>query len=300
MARPISPACFLSVRSTPEGEAVPGLNDRGYQEVPVAGDTVRVVQLTDTHLKAAPGGRLVGLDTDYSLQAVVDLVNAERPAPDLLLGTGDLADSGAGDAYRRLITYFDQITPRHYWLPGNHDLRDVMADVGGPTRLPGELRLGSWQILLLDSQIPGKVGGELGSGELARLEGCLAAGARDGLHSLLCLHHQPVRIGCTWLDEQMVADAQAFFEVIERYPRVRAVLWGHVHQEFDQECGGLRMLCSPSTCVQFLPGQEDFAVDTLAPGYRWLDLHSDGSFQTGVSRAEGQDFPVDRSAGGYL
>ena len=79
-------------------------------------DTVRVVQLTDTHLKAFSGGKLLGLDTDYSLQAVVDLVNAEYPAPDLLLGTGDLADSGAGNAYERLITFFDQVTDEHYWL----------------------------------------------------------------------------------------------------------------------------------------------------------------------------------------
>lgn len=262
-------------------------------------DTVRVVQLTDTHLKAFEGGTLLGLDTDYSLQAVVDLVKAEYPEPDLILGTGDLADSGAGDAYRRLLTYFDQITPRHYWLPGNHDLRHVMEDVGGSDRLPGELRIGAWQILLLDSQLPGEVGGYLGANELRRLEDSLRSARDDGLYTLVCLHHQPVPIGCRWLDEQMVSDAHAFFGVLADFPLVRGVLWGHVHQELDQQCEDLRMLCTPSTCVQFLPQQEDFALDTLAPGYRWLELGPDGTLDTGVSRAEGQHFPVDRNAGGY-
>jgi len=276
------------------------VSERAYREIRVDRDTVHIVQLTDTHLKAAPGGRLVGLDTDDSLQAVVRLVNRERPRPDLLLGTGDLADSGAGDAYRRLISYFEQITAEHYWLPGNHDLREVMMDVAGPKRLPGEIRIGAWQIVMLDSQIPGEVGGNLGMEELLRLEALLFASQAEGLHTLLCLHHQPVPIGCAWLDEQMVADAGAFFDLVGRFAHVRAILWGHVHQELDQACGDLRMLCSPSTCVQFLPGQEDFAVDVRAPGYRWMELDGDGTIRSGVSRVTDQEFAVDPDSGGYL
>ena len=38
---------------------------------------MRVVQLTDTHLCREPGGTLLGMDTDHSLQAVIDQVLAE-------------------------------------------------------------------------------------------------------------------------------------------------------------------------------------------------------------------------------
>ncbi|WOJ92536.1 3',5'-cyclic-AMP phosphodiesterase [Congregibacter variabilis] len=269
-------------------------------ELSVQVETIRIVQLTDTHLKTHDGGKLLGLDTDYSLQAVVDLANKEYPKPDFVLGTGDLADSGAGDAYRRLIGYFDQVSPEHFWLPGNHDLRDVMIEVGGAERVPGEIRVGAWQIVMLDSQLPGEVGGHLGRPELQRLEECLNAGAEAQLHTLICLHHQPVPIGCEWLDEQMVSDADSFFEILGRYPRVRGLLWGHVHQELDKYREDLRLLCTPSTCVQFLPGQQDFAVDTQAPGYRWLELDADGAIRTDVSRAVSQIFPVDREASGYL
>ena len=135
---------------------------------------------------------------------------------------------------------------------------------------------------------------------MARLEACLEAGAREELFSLVCLHHQPVPVGCAWLDEQMVADAASLFELLGNHPKVRAVLWGHVHQELDQWRDGLRLLCTPSTCVQFLPGQVDFAVDLRPPGYRWLELSPDGSLVTGVSRALGGTFAVDASRGGYL
>ena len=276
------------------------LMNSDYTRLSAAGDTVRVLQITDTHLNARRGGKLLGLDTDYSLQAVVELVNDEYGTPDVLLATGDLADAGAGDAYRRAIGYFDTLTAAHYWLPGNHDRRETMLDIAGPERLPGEIRIGAWQLVLLDSQVPGKVGGHLGHAELERLEACLEAAVEGRLYSLICLHHQPVPIGCAWLDQQMVRDAPAFFEVLERFPLARAVLWGHVHQEFDRRRGDLRLLCTPSTCVQFLPGQLDFAVDTRPPGYRWLELGLDGSLATGVSRAETKRFYVDREASGYL
>ena len=271
------------------------------QTISHSGDAVHVVQLTDTHLCKIHGGTLLGMDTDHSLQAVIDLVKAQRPTIDLLLGTGDLSDQGAVEAYRRLQQYFSQLTNSHCWLPGNHDNRENMAAVADqPLRLCREIRVGRWQILMLDSQVPGEVGGELGPAELAQLDAALAVAAAEQLYSLVCLHHQPVAIGCEWLDEQMVADAPAFFSVLDRYPGVRGVLWGHVHQQVDALRGDVQLMATPSTCVQFAPGSAGFKADSAAPGYRWLELLSDGSLQTGVSRADAVSFKVDLDSGGYL
>ena len=264
-------------------------------------ETVQLVQLTDTHLCRLRGGTLLGMDTDHSLQAVINLVQKERPVIDLLLGTGDLSDGGVGSAYERLQDYFHQLTPVNYWLPGNHDDRAAMEAVAAiPARLCKEIRLPRWQILLLDSQIVGHVGGRLGEAELMLLERALAAAQKEGRHTLVCLHHQPVAIGSAWLDQQRVADADAFFKVLDRYTGIKAVLWGHVHQEIDRIRNGVRLLASPSTCVQFAPGSERFKVDDQPPGYRWLELHSDGRFDTGVSRVWDTHFTVDLDSGGYL
>tara|TARA_R110001592_G_scaffold363393_1_gene687167 strand:+ start:7491 stop:8330 length:840 start_codon:yes stop_codon:yes gene_type:complete len=271
------------------------------QTISHSGDSVHIVQLTDTHLCKMQGGTLLGMDTDHSLQAVIDLVKAERPAIDLLLGTGDLSDQGALEAYRRLQQYFAQLTEVNCWLPGNHDDRANMTAVADhPLRLCREVRVGRWQVLMLDSQVPGEVGGELGPAELAFLEGALATAAAEKLYSLVCLHHQPVKIGCEWLDEQMVADAPAFFSVLDRFPGVRGLLWGHVHQQVDRQRGGVHLMATPSTCVQFAPGSAGFKADSAAPGYRWLELLPDGSLQTGISRVEDVSFKVDLDSGGYL
>lgn len=271
------------------------------QYVDTADDVVRVVQLTDTHLCKTRGGTLLGMDTDHSLQAVIDLVKTERANAHLLLGTGDLADGGARPAYDRLQVYFDQLTPDNYWLPGNHDSREAMAAAASrPNRLCREIRISRWQLLLLDSQVPGQVGGTLGENELVWLERALQTAQEHALHTLVCLHHQPVAVGCSWLDEQKVSDADAFFAVLDRYPGVRAVLWGHVHQEIDRQRNGVRLLASPSTCVQFAPGSENFKVDDQPPGYRWLELHGDGRIETAVSRVRGVHFEVELDSGGYL
>jgi Icc protein len=265
------------------------------------GGKVRLAQITDCHLGKTPGSTLLGMDTDHSLQAVVDLVLREQSHIDLVLGTGDLSDHGANPAYRRLRDYFNQVCKHNFWLPGNHDSwEDMWADSGPNTQMSNEIRVSNWQILMLNSQIPGEVGGELGSAQLALLDDGLARAGDEGLHTLVCLHHQPVAIGSEWIDAQMVADADKFFQVLERHNSVRAVLWGHVHQQIDLQRGDIALLASPSTCVQFTPGLAGFKVDDKSPGYRWMELHEDGSIDTGISRVEGVSFSVELDSGGYL
>ena len=118
-----------------------------------ANDAVlRLVQITDTHLNRQPGGRLLGLDTDFSLQHVVDLVNAEQPHIDVVLGTGDISDQGCEEAYHRARTYFDQVPGRKFWIPGNHDVRSTMTRIlGDGDELDNLVRIGRWQIVLLST-----------------------------------------------------------------------------------------------------------------------------------------------------
>lgn len=265
------------------------------------GECVRLVQVTDTHLKQVEGGTLLGLNTDFSLQHVIDLVLRERPVIDLVLGTGDIADRGSEEAYRRAAGYFDQLGAPVLWLAGNHDQAERMAKVlGQDGMLPASSVMGNWQIVMLNSQIPGEVGGHLGSVELALLEHKLATAEQQSLHSLVCLHHQPVPMGSGWIDEQMVEDREDFLAIIDRFPGVKGILWGHVHQQLDAVHGAVKLMSTPSSCIQFAPGSECFKADDQPPGYRWLDLYSDGRIETAVSRVTGVTFEVDLDSSGYL
>ena len=42
-------------------------------------------------------------------------------------------------------------------------------------------------------------------------------------------------------------------------------------------------MSTPSTCAQFLPRSDFFALDERPPGLRWLELHADGRIETEVA-----------------
>ncbi len=264
-------------------------------------DCLRLVQVTDTHLNRERGGDLLGLDTDFSLQHVLDLVRKGRPEIDLVLATGDISDHGSEEAYGRALGYFGQLNSPVMWLPGNHDRADSMAEILGiDGELPRLAESSGWQVVMLNSQIPGEVGGRLGAGELQHLQESLEDAQHRSLHSLVCLHHQPVAMGSAWIDQQMVEDRDAFLQLIDGFSGVRGILWGHVHQQLDRVRNGVKLMSTPSTCIQFAPGSDDFKVDDIAPGYRWLDLYPDGRLETGVVRVEGVEFVIDLNSEGYL
>lgn len=258
-----------------------------------------VAQITDTHLGAEPGSTLAGMDTDASFAQVLGLVQAAARRPDLLLVTGDLASNGAVAAYARARQAFDALGMPWFCLPGNHDVVPAMrAVIDHRVSMVRSICTASWRIVLLDSTVPGAVGGRLGSEELAALEQQLDGDSSR--HVMVCLHHQPVPVGCAWLDEQRLADADELFALLARHERVRAVVWGHVHQEFAAEHNGLLLFSAPSTCIQFSKGSECFRLDECAPGMRWIELHPDGRIDTHVERVHGATLGFDRDSGGYL
>ncbi|MCG6873278.1 MAG: 3',5'-cyclic-AMP phosphodiesterase [Gammaproteobacteria bacterium] len=244
--------------------------------------SLRVLQITDSHLFAESGERLLGVDTQATLDAVLVDAHEQRGAPDVLLATGDLAQDGQPATYERLQRQLEAFGVPVVWLAGNHDDPAAMAAFGMEINRTC-LDLERWRILMLDSTAPGEVGGRLGEGKRQRLaEAC----SGDQQHLLVCLHHHPVKLGSGWLDAIGLEDRDEFVSVLDLQPTLRAVLWGHIHQEYDQTRDGVRWLGSPSTCFQFRPGTAEFTLDDRAPGYRWLELQADGVVQTGVNRLD--------------
>ncbi|MGK0441507.1 MAG: Icc protein [Pseudohongiellaceae bacterium] len=250
---------------------------------------LRVLQITDSHLGEQVGERLLNLDTDESLAAVLELMVKESPECDLLLATGDIANHASVAAYQRFDALTRHVAPDTLWLPGNHDDPDLMVQTLGEP-LVKTAQLGAWLIIMLDSSAKGQVGGSFSEFELAFLKEQLEQ-AGDS-YVLICLHHHPVDIGCAWLDEQRVTNAAAFFEILDSCEQVRGVAWGHVHQHIDTERNGVKLMATPSSCVQFAPGSDVFKLDRAAPGYRWLNLHQDGRIDTGVSRVKDVIFDI--------
>lgn len=259
---------------------------------------INLLQITDCHLTKEADGELLGVKTRESLDAVMQLIHARNEQPDHILATGDLAQDASAEAYAYFKSEMDSFRCGASWLPGNHDQRRPMQEViGAGKELDKLVRIGNWQIVMLDSLVEGAVHGYLEASELQLLEQALQAS--PDLHTLICLHHHPVSIDSFWLDKIGLRNREDFLALIERYDNVKAVLWGHIHQHLEGEYKGIRLMATPSTCIQFLPKSDDFAVDNIAPGYRWLRLHADGQIESDVVRAGDYAFELDMQSNGY-
>lgn len=261
-------------------------------------DTLRIVQISDTHLSSAQDGHLLGMNTLHSLNCVLDLIQQSDRTPDILLVTGDLSQDGSLESYQHLKLSLARFDCPIFWMAGNHDEPGNMMDVIGDGHEREQLiRTSHWQLVLLNSQVPGCVHGELAESQLALLQDSLESASER--HTLISFHHHPVCVSSKWMEGIGLQNSDQLFKRIKGNRSVKALLWGHVHQAFDDECDGLRLLSTPSTCVQFAPGSDEFSIDCKAPGYRWLDLHPDGRIETGVERASHIEFEVDYSVKGY-
>lgn len=261
-------------------------------------DSVCLVQLTDSHLFSDSRQSLLGIETLASLNAVIDLVQEQCPQIDLVLATGDITQDGSPEGYRSFADAVSRLARPWHWIPGNHDDAILMNELGREWGLGRPWAdVGNWRVVLLDSSVPGEVWGLLAPGQLERLEEALATAAQR--HVLICLHHHPVPIGSDWMEPLGLRNAAELWAQLDGQPQVRGVLWGHIHQELEQQRGQLRLMATPSTCVQFAVGSSDFATDSLPPGYRWLRLHDDGRIESGLERLPAGSFVPTADASGY-
>ncbi len=223
-----------------------------------------------------------GVNTDASLVASLEHALADPHRPDLILATGDLVQDESRQGYERFRELLGEPGIPVHCLPGNHDSLGIMQAVlsAAPFHICDVGDYPPWRLIMLNSKMADDDGGLLSAAELERLQQALTT-HREG-HVLVTLHHQPIAMGSRWLDTVGLRNAADFLAVIDQHPQVRAIVWGHVHQASDRLRNGVRLISTPSTCAQFLPGAENFSLDTRPPGYRWLDLYADGTMQTSV------------------
>jgi Icc protein len=241
-----------------------------------------LVQITDLHIDADPHDRKQERDTLETLSRVVAAVRWEHPAPELVLATGDLVDDGSPEAYTRLKLVLLALERPVSAIPGNHDLIELMAEHLADETITLALahNLDPWRIVMLNSTVEGEVHGHLGTERLAALDAELSAACQA--HVLVVMHHQPAPIGSP-LDEVGLDNASDLYEVLDRHTHVRGLLWGHIHHVHDSTRNGVRLLGTPSTCVQFKSDPtEAFGYTDEPPAFRRLALHDDGRIETEV------------------
>jgi 3',5'-cyclic AMP phosphodiesterase CpdA len=239
---------------------------------------VPILQITDCHIgsdwiEAAP------LDT---LRRVVAAVRALPDRPQVALITGDITNDGDPADYERVAAVLAELELPLFAIPGNHDgragLRHVFALPGeGDEPIQYAVDLDGLRVLMLDTQRPGEVSGELGPERLAWLARELSASA--GTPTLLAMHHPPIDTGIAGMDAigLPVADRAALRSLLEESPQVVGIVAGHVHRAITGSLAGRPVVTVPSSYAQLVLDFErtDLPMGAAPPAFA-LHLLVDG------------------------
>lgn len=249
------------------------------------GAAFRFWQFSDCHLYSDVQQCLYGNNTEQSLQQVLALALGQTQRADFAVVSGDLVHDESAIPYQRLQRHLLTLDMPVCCIAGNHDDKTLMQQhlPADHVQCPQIFLHQAWQIIFVDAVVAGRESGYLGADECDRLLSCLAAEPQR--HTIVCLHHPPLPTGMAWLDKDVTLEnPQQLLDIVSRHQQVRAVIWGHVHQEFTANNDGVLWAACPSTTAQFKPNSSHFALDDRPPGFRWFDCYADGRIDTGVVR----------------
>lgn len=246
--------------------------------------SISILQLSDLHILAASEDKMMGINTEHYFRACLDQAFAEKHHFDLILLTGDLAQDPCPESYRRILDSIEVYRTPCICLPGNHDDYDLMQQVFNTDSINcrKQVLLDNWQLIGLNSQIPGDPGGRLSMEELDFLEHCLSGFPER--HALIAVHHHCLETKSPWMDTMIIENSRQLLAIVGKYPQVKAITTGHIHQVMDVKTATLRVMGAPSTCFQFSPETPEFSVSDTAPGYRLIKLYADGRVESEVIR----------------
>ncbi len=244
---------------------------------------LRILQISDAHLMKDDSRLFAGINPLASLHAVLEHTKQHLPF-DCILSTGDIAQEPTPNTYQQYFNATDQLNIPHFWIRGNHDYLPDFPPSPTGDRGVEVVQVGSWCMILLNSQIENCVYGEISEQQLEILAQLLVNFKQ--YHTIISLHHHSFAVGSKWLDQHSLKNADDFLKCITPHQQVKLVISGHVHQEFAHRHQHIDFLSCPSTCLQFKPLSTRFSLDQAPPGYRILELYADGQYSTQVHRLE--------------
>jgi 3',5'-cyclic-AMP phosphodiesterase len=248
-----------------------------------------LIQLTDLHLVAEGDDFPGGVDTAALLERALQTVLDVGAVAGALVVTGDVAEHGRPEEYRRVRAIVEPVADRLgipvVYAAGNHDDREAfrahLLDEA-PSRAPLDqvLRVGTLRIIVLDSTVPGQAHGSLLPDQLAWLRAELAEPVPAG--TVLALHHPPLpsaaplAASIPLLHPDELGDAIAGSDV-------RLVLAGHTHVASAGTLRGIPVWTGGPIATTIDVSTPGTALRTVAaPSVSRIDLFADGLLTTSV------------------
>ena len=228
-----------------------------------------IAQITDLHVGRVipfPSGKIALYD---QLVKAVQSVNNLDPLPDVLVVSGDLANHGNEDDYRKVHALFKTLKMPYYIVVGNHDQRSSLRTIFSEHTY---LNTGSefiqytvedlpLRIVVLDTLAVGSHRGLLDTERLDWLDKTLAENRKKP--TIIFMHHPPFETGMPYPDSLGMDGKEALAKIIEKYHNIEAVVSGHTHREAALRWHGTVAYTTPSSSFSYKLEFHD--VDDLDP-----------------------------------
>lgn len=235
---------------------------------------MRIVQLSDLHVKSGRALAFNAADSASALEATVAHLAAMKPAPDCVVITGDLAEHGEVQAYQFVAATLARLAMPIHIVPGNHDNRENMRRLMGkwcpadPVAAPSlcyTVEDGPIRLIMLDTSAPASHSGHLHEAAARWLGKVLHDDRRP---TLVFGHHPPFASGLGVMDEPF-EHADDFARIMRECPWARYCC-GHLHRGLSTQWdGGHAVICPPLVMhieLDLSPeGGDAFTLET--PGY---------------------------------
>ncbi|MDF7670305.1 3',5'-cyclic-AMP phosphodiesterase [Orbaceae bacterium ESL0721] len=261
----------------------------------------RILHITDTHLFADKTDSLLGINSYASFLAVIDKILAQQQKYDLIVATGDFVQDDSKQGYDYFAQTIKRLNTPCVWLAGNHDNYSYMQNSFNHHGLSENkvILLGQdWLIILLNSQVIGHPYGYLSPVELNFLQTTLAN--FPNRYTLLFLHHHPILSDSYWLDEHALKNPDELGNIIQSNRQIKGIGCGHIHQQLEKKWYHCITFSTPSTCIQFKTECDQFTLSCKdSPGWREVELMSNGKIKSEVYRIDNGLFQPDISKNGY-
>ncbi|GAA1547229.1 3',5'-cyclic AMP phosphodiesterase CpdA [Microbacterium ginsengiterrae] len=242
---------------------------------------LRILHLSDTHF-SEDGGRHYGVvDTAEHLRRA--LAHVGHLLFDLVVVSGDVAEDGSEEAYRRIRAQLEPWAQargaRIVFAMGNHDRREAFRAVfgGGQPDAEEQELSGSaadrpvasvvtqdgWRIVVLDSSVPGVGYGDLEDEQKQFLRDILQHPAEHG--TVVVVHHPPIPAQTDLLQALALdaADGEQLVDLVQGTD-VRVILSGHYHLPVTEFVRGVPITVAPGVTnlsVAFGDPAEESAVN---------------------------------------
>lgn len=255
-----------------------------------------VIQISDTHLMNKDEFEFLQMKPSETFYAVIKDIQEKFSDVHSIFHTGDVAQVAIPETYQNYLNFMDSLSTPYYQIPGNHDKAEFFPFYNNQDQAHA-IQIGSWTVVLLNSALKGQVHGWIHEEQLQQLDMILTR--HKNQHIIITCHHHPLEMDSQWIDNHKLKNSENLRSILEKHHNIKMVLFGHVHQDSIQLWNNIPFYSTPSTCVQFKPKSEQFALDNTSPGYRVLHLKENGSFSTAIHRVDSYKPNINLEISGY-